>query len=130
MKFTPSATARRSSAIAPSAPSAGAIGGPQIPGPVIRIAPKPRRSTAKSPIVIVPAALIDAASWDRQVAVELPAGHLHAVLLPFAALDLHVAVEGVLAERAQRDLRVGGQLDRRTERLGQLLDAPAATFLG
>ena len=43
-------------------------------------------------------------SEDRQVAVELPLGHLDAVVLPLLALDLDVAVEHVLAERAQHEL--------------------------
>ena len=41
MRSTPSSTARRSTAIAAS----WSAGGPQIPGPVIRIAPKPSRCT-------------------------------------------------------------------------------------
>ena len=45
MKFTPSSTARRRTAIA----SSRSAGGPQIPGPVIRIAPKPSRLTVRSP---------------------------------------------------------------------------------
>src|SRR2546429_4137395 len=45
MKLTPSSTARRRTAIA----AAGFLGGPQIPSPVIRMAPKPRRLTVSSP---------------------------------------------------------------------------------
>src|SRR5207244_5101816 len=45
MKLTPSSTARRRTAIA----AAGVLGGPQIPSPVIRMAPKPRRWTVSSP---------------------------------------------------------------------------------
>src|SRR3989440_13103719 len=45
MKLTPSSTARRRTAIA----AAGFLGGPQIPSPVIRMAPKPRRWTVSSP---------------------------------------------------------------------------------
>src|SRR3989475_11017864 len=45
MKLTPSSTARRRTAIA----AAGFLGGPQIPSPVIRMAPKPRRCTVSSP---------------------------------------------------------------------------------
>ena len=44
------------------------------------------------------------ANLEQEVAVKLPAGDLDAVLVPFAALDLDVAVEGVLAERAQHEL--------------------------
>ncbi len=51
MKSTPSSTARRSTAIATSRSG----GGPQMPSPVIRIAPNPSRWTVRSPpIVIVP----------------------------------------------------------------------------
>ncbi|CAO5170296.1 exported hypothetical protein [Frankia sp. AiPs1] len=45
MKVTPRSTARRRTARACS----GSAGGPQIPGPVIRIAPNPRRVTGRSP---------------------------------------------------------------------------------
>jgi hypothetical protein len=45
IKVTPSSTARRRTATAPS----GSDGGPQIPRPVIRIAPNPIRSTVRSP---------------------------------------------------------------------------------
>src|ERR1700687_3705913 len=45
MKLTPSSTARRRTAIA----VAGSLGGPQIPSPVRRMAPKPRRLTVSSP---------------------------------------------------------------------------------
>src|SRR5689334_22286448 len=45
MKFTPSSTARRKTASAP----ARSFGGPQIPAPVRRIAPYPRRFTVNSP---------------------------------------------------------------------------------
>src|SRR5579871_802353 len=53
MKLTPSSTARRSAALARSRSG----GGPQTPGPVIRIAPKPSRFTVRSPPTsILPAA--------------------------------------------------------------------------
>ena len=45
MKSTPSSAARRSTAIA----SSRSGGLPQIPGPVIRIAPKPSRVTGSPP---------------------------------------------------------------------------------
>src|SRR5258706_12070353 len=45
MKLTPSSTAGRRTASA----EAGSFGGPQIPSPVIRIAPKPIRRTVSSP---------------------------------------------------------------------------------
>src|SRR5262245_61517094 len=53
MKLTPSSTARRRTALAASRSG----GSPQMPRPVMRIAPKPRRLTVRSPPrVIVPAA--------------------------------------------------------------------------
>src|SRR5215813_14128160 len=45
MKLTSNSTARRRTANAPAL----SLGGPQIPSPVIRIAPKPRRWTESSP---------------------------------------------------------------------------------
>src|SRR4030081_1598467 len=45
MKLTPSSMARRRPAIA----APGSLGGPQIPSPVIRMAPKPSRLTVSSP---------------------------------------------------------------------------------
>jgi hypothetical protein len=57
MKLTPSSTTRRSVAVA--CPSSG--GSPQMPLPVIRIAPKPiRRTTRSPPISMVPAAAASA----------------------------------------------------------------------
>ncbi len=53
MKSTPSSTARRSTRRA----SSGSAGSPQIPGPVIRMAPYPMRVTSRSsPRVKVPLA--------------------------------------------------------------------------
>src|SRR5206468_11694311 len=63
---------------------------------------------------------------DREVAVELPAGDLDPVVVPLLALDLDVPVEGVLAERPKGELGFGGQLDRLTQGLGQLLDPEPA----
>src|SRR4029453_7519443 len=45
MKLTPSSVARRRTASA----EAGSLGGPQIPSPETRRAPKPRRGTVSSP---------------------------------------------------------------------------------
>src|SRR5919107_6238723 len=124
MWLTPSSTARRSTAWAVPTSS----GRPQIPGPVRRIAPKPRRQTSSSPAIAnVPEAVAvgmaaDVPSEHRQVALELPGADLDAVVLPLLALDLDVAVEHVLAERAQDELGLGRDLDRLAERLGQLLD--------
>ena len=50
---TSSSTARRSTRIASSRSS----GGPQMPSPVMRMAPKPRRFTSRSPNLTVPALL-------------------------------------------------------------------------
>src|ERR1700720_789805 len=44
MKLTPSSVARRRTA----STEGGSLGGPQIPSPVIRMAPKPRRRTVSS----------------------------------------------------------------------------------
>src|SRR2546421_12985328 len=67
---------------------------------------------------------------DRQVPIELPARDLDPVVLPLLALDLDVAVEHVLAERAEHELRLRGELDRLAEGLGQLLDALALSLVG
>src|SRR4051812_9222080 len=99
-----------------------------MPLPVRRIPPKPRRLTSSSPAILkVPEAVAvgmagGLPSEHRQVALELPRADLHAVVLPLLALDLDVAVEHVLAERAQDELGLSGELDRLAERLGELLD--------
>ncbi len=51
IRFTPSSTARRSTVRA----SSGRSGSPMIPGPVSRIAPKPRRFTVYGPTRTCPA---------------------------------------------------------------------------
>src|SRR5215213_469292 len=48
IRFTPSSTTRRSSALAAS----GSSGGPQMPSPVMRMAPKPSRRTSRSPPIV------------------------------------------------------------------------------
>jgi len=64
MKFTPSSTVRRSTAFACSRFS----GSPQIPVPVMRIAPKPSRRTVRSPPTsIVPAASAVTFSCDMLI---------------------------------------------------------------
>jgi hypothetical protein len=65
----------------------------------------------------------------RQVPLDLPLRDLHAVVLPLLALGLDEALEGVLTERAQHQLGLGGDLDRLAERLGQLLDAAPLALL-
>src|SRR5204863_2059364 len=68
MKLTPSSMARRRTAFAPSRSG----GGPQMPSPVIRIAPNPSRRISKSPPrVTVPAA--DASIASRAIACKVPA---------------------------------------------------------
>src|SRR3954471_21279655 len=107
-----------------------------MPLPVRRMAPKPRRLTSISPAIAkVPEAVAvgmarGLPSEHGQVALELPGADLHAVVLPLLALDLDVAVEHVLAERAQDELGLRRDLDRLAERLGQLLDAEAPALLG
>src|SRR3954465_4376336 len=103
--------------------------------PVSRIAPKPRRFTASSPAIAkVPEAVAvgmagGLPSEHGQVALQLPGADLHAVVLPLLALDLDVAVEHVLAERAQDELGLRRDLDRLAEGLGQLLDAEPLSLL-
>src|SRR3954454_14827857 len=132
MWLTPSSTARRRTACAFSTSS----GRPQMPGPVRRIAPKPRRLTSSSPAIakVPEAAAVGMAgglpSEDRQVALQLPGADLDAVVVPLLALDLDVAVEHVLARRAQDELGLGRDLDRLAERLGELLDAEPPPLLG
>src|SRR6185312_10498819 len=132
MWLTPSSTARRRTARALST----SAGGPVIPGPVRRIAPKPRRLTSSSPAIgnVPDAAAVgkaaDLPSEDRQVALELPRADLHAVVLPLLALDLDVSVEHVLAERTQHELGLRRDLDRLAERLRKLLDPETAALLG
>src|SRR4051812_49689429 len=107
-----------------------------MPLPVSRIAPKPRRLTSSSPAILkVPEAVAvgmagGLPSEHGQVALELPGTDLHAVVVPLLALDLDVAVEHVLAERAQNELGLRRDLDRLAERLGQLLDAEPPALLG
>src|ERR1017187_1216154 len=60
MKLTPNSTAPRRKAIA----AARSFGGPQIPSPVRRIAPKPRRLTVSS----LPSSIVPAVAADRLVA--------------------------------------------------------------
>src|SRR5271167_4920729 len=60
MKLTLNSTARRRTAIAISR----SFGGPQIPSPVRRMAPKPRRLTVSSP----PSSIVPAVAADRLVA--------------------------------------------------------------
>ena len=54
---------------------------------------------------------------DGEVPIELPLGDLNPVVLPLLPLDLDVAVEDVLAEGAQHELRLGRELDGLAQRL-------------
>src|ERR1039458_1432537 len=69
MKLAPNSTARRRTAIA----AARSFGGPQIPSPVRRIAPKPRRLTVSSP----PSSIVPAVAADRLVAFLVPSFIVH-----------------------------------------------------
>src|SRR5947207_11641278 len=67
----PSSTALRSTAMA----SSWSSGGPQMPEPVMRMAPKPRRRTGRSPRSMVPAVVSSralASSDDGVVGVMVP----------------------------------------------------------
>src|SRR3954454_9879074 len=68
-------------------------------------------------------------SEDRQELLDFVRRDLHAVVLPLRALDLDEAVEGVLAEDAEDQLRLGSDLDRLAQGLGELLDPPAMALL-
>src|SRR5580704_1514361 len=98
MKLTPSSTTRRSVAMAWSR-----LGGsPQMPRPVIRIAPNPRRLTVRSP----PTSMVPAAA---AVGCALTA---YLLILDMITLNASLSCSGA-------DLRPGqGQLDR----LGQRFD--------
>ena len=67
---------------------------------------------------------------DREEVLDLPGRHLDAVVLPLLALDLDEAPEGVLTEDRSTSLRLGRDLDRLAERLGELLDAALVALLG
>src|SRR3954449_12681767 len=69
-------------------------------------------------------------SEDRQELLDFVRRDLHEVVLPLRALDLDEAVEGVLAEDAQDQLRLGRDLDRLAQGLGKLLDPPAMALFG
>ena len=69
-------------------------------------------------------------SENGQEVLDLVRRHLDPVLVPFLALDLDEAPEGVLAQGAQHELRVGGDLDRLAERRRQLLDPLVGELLG
>src|SRR3954470_8917709 len=66
---------------------------------------------------------------DRQELLDLVRRDLHPVVLPRVALDLDEAVEGMLAEDAEDQLGLGGELDRLSEGLGELLDAAPLALL-
>src|SRR5208282_644961 len=74
MKLTPLSTARRSNAIA----SPSSRGGPQTPGPVIRIAPRPRRPTVGPPLRVSVIGRSMGVVWSGMMrrAPRLPGGRL------------------------------------------------------
>src|SRR5260221_2341082 len=102
MKLTLSSIARRSAAFA----SSRFGGSPQIPLPVIRIAPKPRRFTVRSPpMLIVPAAdasgcpLIDSpllSPSDPHGGREIIIDDQNDLAVGVAALDIAVRLGGVV----------------------------------
>src|SRR5690242_9055102 len=61
------------------------------------------------------APLVDVRLERREVAVELPLRQLHAVLVPLLALQLHVVVEDVVAERAAEEVGARELVDRLAE---------------
>src|SRR3954470_16715250 len=98
-------------------------------------APRPTSASASPAAGRSPRPTSCARSWTprsqhRQVALELPRGGLHPVVVPLLALDLDEAVEHVLAERAQHELGLGGELDRLAQRLGELLDPQPLPLVG
>src|SRR5436190_24131515 len=96
MKLTPSSTARRSTSLA----RPGSTGEPQIPSPVSRIAPNPRRRTSRSPPkVMVPAA--EASVVSRATLARYPRGRRAkpALFLLVRERELHVGT-GDSDERA------------------------------
>src|SRR6476646_8758991 len=131
MWLTPRSTAGRRTARALSTSAGGPVG----PGPGRRRASKPRRLASSSPAIgkVPDAAAAGMAaglpSEDREVALELPRADLHAVVLPLLALDLDIAVEHVLAQRAQHELGLRRDLDRLAERFRELLDPETAALL-
>src|SRR4051794_738044 len=70
MRLIPRSTARRSTAMA----SSWSFGGPQMPSPVMRMAPKPRRRTVRSPKVKVPTVVSSRAIVEAMVGVLPPTG--------------------------------------------------------
>src|SRR5215211_8634823 len=65
-----------------------------------------------------------------QVLLHLPGRELNAVVVPLLALQLDIAVEDVLAERAADEVRAGELVDRLTKRLRKADDAALAALLG
>src|SRR5918994_4167739 len=75
-----------------------------------------------SRIVRAPPEALLPPSEHREVALQLPLGDLDAVLLPLLALQLHVALEYVIAERLAHEIGGRQLLDRLAERLRELGD--------
>src|SRR5439155_25886075 len=68
-------------------------------------------------------------SENGQVLVELPLGELHAVVVPFAPLQLDVAVEDVGAQRLPGEFGACQLVDRLAGGLGQRDDSSLPTLL-
>src|SRR3954452_5583904 len=68
-------------------------------------------------------------SENGQKLLDLVRRDLHPVVLPLLPLDLDEAIERMLSEHPQNQLRLRRDLDRLAERLGQLLDAAAVALL-
>src|SRR5215471_2556167 len=90
MKLTPSSTARRRTAIA----SVRFLGGPQMPSPVRRIAPNPRRCTETSP----PSETIPANLADISFAFIISSRIRFFLLLPVLWVAAYVQREGEASE--------------------------------
>src|SRR4051794_20741805 len=69
------------------------------------------------------------ASENGQKLLDLVRRDLHPVVLPLLPLDLDEAIERMLSEHPQDQLRLRRDLDRLAERLRQLLDAAAVALL-
>src|SRR5207248_4196181 len=97
------------------------VGRPAIPPP----AAQPGQSRAGSYEITLPRPALQ----DAEVAVDLPLRELDAVLVPLLALQPHVRVVDVVAERAPHQVGAGELVDRLAERLREGDDPALATLL-
>src|ERR1700754_2814439 len=93
MKLTPSSTARRRTALA----SSRLGGSPQMPSPVIRMAPNPRRLTVRSP----PMSIVPAAAATCSLNVQLP--QICLLLQQFRDYALHPLAHLVISSTQHAD---------------------------